>query len=233
VGYVFNFHVTAKSKQQPPIGRKNRPIWSPCLWRSCSVTLCTLDHRAWSSQDLTVQFNFIKLGSGFAKVNLPEESINHQLYQGCQMVYFHIKIPIWEYSGGPWNGKCWFIIEPFGILYGHLVHILYGNLVIVLTFGIFFPVLVYCNKKNLASLSCSLFGKVCIIWHLAIKIYRLKAVSISLCPQVPVYMCSTCTYVGTGEAQDWTMKYGFVGWLFWSLDVLETYFACAALLSFW
>jgi hypothetical protein len=31
------------------------------------------------------------------------------------------KIPIWACFGGPWNGKCWYMLLPFGILYGHLV----------------------------------------------------------------------------------------------------------------
>jgi hypothetical protein len=38
----------------------------------------------------------------------------------------------WVYFGGPWNGKCLCILWPIGI---------------------FFPVLVYCTKKNLATLS--------------------------------------------------------------------------------
>jgi hypothetical protein len=31
------------------------------------------------------------------------------------------KIPIWVYFGGPWNEKCWYILCPFGIIYGQLV----------------------------------------------------------------------------------------------------------------
>jgi hypothetical protein len=44
--------------------------------------------------------------------------------QGCHMAYTYIcipKIPVWAYFGGPWNEKCWFILCPFGIFYGHLV----------------------------------------------------------------------------------------------------------------
>jgi hypothetical protein len=37
--------------------------------------------------------------------------------QGCQI--FKPKIPIWENLGGPWKGKCWYILCPFGIHYGH------------------------------------------------------------------------------------------------------------------
>jgi hypothetical protein len=41
--------------------------------------------------------------------------------QGCQMVYFQTKTPIWVNFGEPWNGKGWHILWPFGIYYGHLV----------------------------------------------------------------------------------------------------------------
>jgi hypothetical protein len=26
------------------------------------------------------------------------------------------KIPVWVYFRGPWNGKCWYIFGPFGII---------------------------------------------------------------------------------------------------------------------
>jgi hypothetical protein len=32
---------------------------------------------------------------------------------------FKPKIPIWINFGEPWNGKCWYILIPFGIFYGH------------------------------------------------------------------------------------------------------------------
>jgi hypothetical protein len=69
--------------------------------------------------------------------------------QVCQMVYF--QIPIWVNFGGPKIGKCRHILWPFGILYGHL-----GSFMtiwhILCSFGTFFPVLVLCTKKNLATL---------------------------------------------------------------------------------
>jgi hypothetical protein len=37
---------------------------------------------------------------------------------------FKPKIPIWVNFGGPWNGKGWYIIWPFGIHYGHLEYII-------------------------------------------------------------------------------------------------------------
>jgi hypothetical protein len=48
----------------------------------------------------------------------------------------------------------WYIVRPFGILCGHLVHFM----AILYTFGhlVHFPVLVNCTKKNLATLISSL-----------------------------------------------------------------------------
>jgi hypothetical protein len=34
---------------------------------------------------------------------------------------FKPKIPIWVNFGGPWNGKCWYILGPYGIFYSHLL----------------------------------------------------------------------------------------------------------------
>jgi hypothetical protein len=34
---------------------------------------------------------------------------------------FKPKIPIWLNFGGPYKGKCWYILWSFGIFYGHLV----------------------------------------------------------------------------------------------------------------
>jgi hypothetical protein len=39
------------------------------------------------------------------------------------MVYFKPNIPIWVNFGGPWNGKCWYILWPFGINNNHLVYL--------------------------------------------------------------------------------------------------------------
>jgi hypothetical protein len=37
------------------------------------------------------------------------------------MVYFQTKNPNLVNFGGPLNGKCWYIVCPFGIFYGDLV----------------------------------------------------------------------------------------------------------------
>jgi hypothetical protein len=34
---------------------------------------------------------------------------------GARWFIFIPKIPIWVYFGGPWYGKCWYILWPFGI----------------------------------------------------------------------------------------------------------------------
>jgi hypothetical protein len=62
------------------------------------------------------------------------------------------KLPIWVYFGGPWNGKCCYLyILVIGNIWQQL-GIFYGHLVILRSFGIYFPALVYCTKKNLATL---------------------------------------------------------------------------------
>jgi hypothetical protein len=45
---------------------------------------------------------------------------------------FRPKIPIRVNFGGPWNGKGWYILWPFGIYHGHLVHFwLFVNLMAI------------------------------------------------------------------------------------------------------
>jgi hypothetical protein len=68
-----------------------------------------------------------KSPKGTLKAGLPDGTVSNQ------------KIPIWVNYGGSCNGKCWPILLPFGLFYGHLVYI-------VAIFGILFPV----APKNLA-----------------------------------------------------------------------------------
>jgi hypothetical protein len=37
---------------------------------------------------------------------------------------FKPKIQIWVNFGGSWNKRCWYILCPFGIFYGHLPYFL-------------------------------------------------------------------------------------------------------------
>jgi hypothetical protein len=39
------------------------------------------------------------------------------------------KFPIWVYFGGPWNGKCRYILRSFGIFHEVLVYLIYGRFV--------------------------------------------------------------------------------------------------------
>jgi hypothetical protein len=55
------------------------------------------------------------------------------------MVYFHTNIHLWVYFGGPWNGKCWYILVQFGIqALRSFVIIFYEHWVLLLYFGILF-----------------------------------------------------------------------------------------------
>jgi hypothetical protein len=43
-------------------------------------------------------------------------------YKTLYRWFRYFQIPIWVNFGGPWNGKCWYILRPFGIcIFSHLV----------------------------------------------------------------------------------------------------------------
>jgi hypothetical protein len=70
------------------------------------------------------------------------------------MVSFQAKFPIWVNFGGSSNGRCWYILCPFGQFYGHLAYSM-AIWYISTRFGTFLPVLyplIFCTKKNLATL---------------------------------------------------------------------------------
>jgi hypothetical protein len=73
------------------------------------------------------------------------------IFEGCQMVCFQTKNPIWVNLGGSYNRKCGSILWSFRIFYGNLAYFM-AIWYIFPRFGIFSLVLVYCVKKNLASL---------------------------------------------------------------------------------
>jgi hypothetical protein len=56
--------------------------------------------------------------------------------QGCQMVYFQTKNPIWVNIGGSCNERCWQILRPICIFYSHQVFFMAIGC-ILLPFGIF------------------------------------------------------------------------------------------------
>jgi hypothetical protein len=65
---------------------------------------------------------------------------------------FKPKIQIWVNFGGPEIEKRCYILWPFGIFYGHLGYFM-TIWYTLCSFGTFFPVLVSCTKKNLATLA--------------------------------------------------------------------------------
>jgi hypothetical protein len=69
---------------------------------------------------------------------------------------FKPKIPIWVNFGEVWNGKCLYILWPFGIFYRHLGYFM-TIWYILCSFGTFFPVLVSCTDENLATLMNTFF----------------------------------------------------------------------------
>jgi hypothetical protein len=68
------------------------------------------------------------------------------------------KIPIFENFGRYCNGRCCYILCPFGQFSGYSASFM-ATWYIFPRFGTFFPVLVCCTEKNLATLMQSLFQK--------------------------------------------------------------------------
>jgi hypothetical protein len=64
---------------------------------------------------------------------------------------FNPKILIWVNFGGSCNGRCWYILWPFGQFYGHLVYFR-ALWYILWPFSKISPFLVCCTTKNLATL---------------------------------------------------------------------------------
>jgi hypothetical protein len=55
---------------------------------------------------------------------------------------FKPKIPVWVNFGGSCNGRCWYILRPFGPISGHFVYCV-AIWYILWLFGIFYGYLVY------------------------------------------------------------------------------------------
>jgi hypothetical protein len=74
--------------------------------------------------------------------------------KGCQMVYFRTKNPN---LGKFWRTLEWKMLVYFMVFWNILrtLGIFYAHLATLCSFGIFSPVLVYCVKKNLATLQMS------------------------------------------------------------------------------
>jgi hypothetical protein len=64
-----------------------------------------------------LQIGFTQLFIHFLLIGKAFANIARLLIQGCQMVFFTPKVPIWVFLGAC-NGKGWYI---FGLFYGQLV----------------------------------------------------------------------------------------------------------------
>jgi hypothetical protein len=72
------------------------------------------------------------------------------------------KYKLWVNFGWPWSGKCWYILWPFGLFYGHLVYFMvYFGLFWVRLVN-FFPFWYVLQRKiwqHWASVAGNAFGK--------------------------------------------------------------------------
>jgi hypothetical protein len=91
----------------------------------------------------------------------PQQSVLSIPSRVARWHIFKPKFPIWVNFGGPWVGKCWYILWPFGIFYGYLGYVI-TICYILCSFGTFCPVLVLCTNKNLTTLIPSRVAR----WHI-------------------------------------------------------------------
>jgi hypothetical protein len=80
-----------------------------------------------------------------------ETKAKHVEIRVARWYIFNPKIPIWVNFGGSCNGRFLCMLWLFGPFSGNLVYFM-ALWYILWSFGLFFPVLVYCNKRNLATL---------------------------------------------------------------------------------
>jgi hypothetical protein len=69
------------------------------------------------------------------------------------------------------NGKCWYIICPFGLFYGYLVYCVAICYILWLCIWYIFPVLVRCTNKDLATLVTRGVGDVMLLIFILFKIF--------------------------------------------------------------
>jgi hypothetical protein len=74
---------------------------------------------------LVTLFEGIEREKVFTEVSQVAQSATFRVTQGCQMNFFKPKNPKLLNIGGPWNGKCCYILSPYGIYYGHRVYFVY------------------------------------------------------------------------------------------------------------
>jgi hypothetical protein len=75
---------------------------------------------------------------------LPNRGTTKQGDRGCQMVHFKTKYSNLGFFLESYNGRCWYILCPFSVFYGHLVYCM-AILVYLLVIWYIFSVLVCCS----------------------------------------------------------------------------------------
>jgi hypothetical protein len=117
-----------------------------------AVDTNTLKETLWLSVHNFLSRNETKDCFGRFESNLSTfYSLRYLCTRVARRFVFKPEIPIWVNFRGPWIGKNGYILWPFGIFYDHLVHFVFIWYVLC-SFGTFFPFLVSCTKKNLATL---------------------------------------------------------------------------------
>jgi hypothetical protein len=69
--------------------------------------------------------NWVNTTTGFCNFVCRTETCSHLMIQGCQMVYFQTKIPIWVNFSGSCKGRCWYILRTFGIFCDSLLYLFF------------------------------------------------------------------------------------------------------------
>jgi hypothetical protein len=133
----------------------------PMLWSQILSSTWRKIGNFWNESKARLQFLFLKLPP-YTRV--------------ARWFILRPKFPIWVYFGGPWKGKCWYILRPFGIIYDHLVKYMAVRYRLW-SFGTFFPFWYVWNKKNLATLPYTQAG----FDHATLKLQSPRCQTILLC----------------------------------------------------
>jgi hypothetical protein len=79
--------------------------------------------------------------NGINALRWHERASQPKLWLSSRVARWHIfkpKIPIWVNFGGPCNGRCWYIICPFGLFHDYTVYFV-AIWYILWLFDIYFP----------------------------------------------------------------------------------------------
>jgi hypothetical protein len=113
-------------------------------------------------------------------VHIPRFS-SHSVCRDARWYIFKPKIPIGVNFGRSWNGRCWFMLWPFGMFYGHLVYFM----------AIWYMYLISGNLEYFPP-----------FWYIVPRKLWQPRVSAPLFHRSP-YLCHS-TKIGECSATDWT-----------------------------